>query len=284
MSRSDEPQELAPKVANLVRGARATGAAVATQDQRYDRELLLKGPKRNQVLELREVQRYGTDSFGDADYVCVYGLKPAEWHARGVRLLGRTVVELTRDRLGQRIGRDIAAVARNAPSSGGARVVDLFAGSGNTLYWMLRELPGATGIGFELDDTVFALSSRNLAIVRASIEYRHRDYAAALTDIRLATGQLLVAFVAPPWGDGLSESTGLDLRRTTPPIHEILERIGATFNDNPILYAIQVYERVEPSSLAELTTRFAWSALRVYDFNTPGKNHGLLLGTRGWTS
>jgi hypothetical protein len=257
---------------------------MATQVPRYDRTLLLSGPKRNQVLELREVQRYGTDSFDDADYVCIYGLKPAEWHARGVRLLGRTAVELTRDRLGQRIGRDIAEVARSAPSSGGAMVVDPFAGSGNTLYWMVRELPGATGIGFEVDETVFALSSRNLAIVGAPIQYRHQDYVAGLTGIRLAPGQLLVAFVAPPWGDGLSESTGLDLRRTTPPIREILDRIGATFRDCPILYAIQVYQRVEPASLADLTAHFAWSALRVYDFNIPGKNHGLLLGTQGWTA
>ncbi len=36
-------------------------------DQRllYDRELLLLGPKRDTVLELWEVQRYGSDSYGD---------------------------------------------------------------------------------------------------------------------------------------------------------------------------------------------------------------------------
>ncbi len=35
----------------------------------YDRDLLLGGAKRNAVLELWEVQRYGSDSYGDADYV-----------------------------------------------------------------------------------------------------------------------------------------------------------------------------------------------------------------------
>src|SRR5262249_58391282 len=99
--------------------------------RRYDRDLLL-GPKRNELLDLWEVERYGSDSFGDADYVCVYGLPPHDWYGRGVRLLGRTVVECTRDRLAARISRDVAAVAREA-AAGGAVIVDPFVGSGNTL-------------------------------------------------------------------------------------------------------------------------------------------------------
>jgi hypothetical protein len=56
-----------------------------------------------------------------------------------------------------------------------------------------------------------------------------------------------------------------------------------TFRHNPLLVAIQVYERVEPGSLAELESRFAWSALHVYDVDGADHNHGVLLGTRGWT-
>ena len=33
---------------------------------------------RNAVLELWEVHRYGTDSYGDADYVSIYGMRPAD--------------------------------------------------------------------------------------------------------------------------------------------------------------------------------------------------------------
>ena len=62
---------------------------------RFDRRLLLFGIRRDQVLQLREVQRYGRDSYGDADYVSMYGMPPAQWHARGVRLLGSTAVECT---------------------------------------------------------------------------------------------------------------------------------------------------------------------------------------------
>lgn len=40
---------------------------------RYDRALLL-GEKRNEILTMDEVRQFGQDSFGDPDYVCVYGL------------------------------------------------------------------------------------------------------------------------------------------------------------------------------------------------------------------
>lgn len=32
-----------------------------------------------------------------------------------------------------------------------------------------------------------------------------------------------------------------------------------------------------------MTKQLQWSQLNVYDINAPGENHGLLLGTRGWT-
>ena len=62
------------------------GRDTAAEHVVYDRHLLLDGKKRNAVLELWEVQRYGTDNYGDADYVSVYGMPPADWHAKGVRL------------------------------------------------------------------------------------------------------------------------------------------------------------------------------------------------------
>src|ERR1700730_3913119 len=94
--------------------------------QRYDRQLLLHGPKRDAVLELWEVRRYGMDTYGDADYVSVYGLRPADWYARGVRLLGRSTVECTRDSLAETIATDVASVAATAAQSSGPLVLDPF--------------------------------------------------------------------------------------------------------------------------------------------------------------
>jgi len=79
----------------------------------------------------------------------------------------------------------------------------------------------------------------------------------------------------------LSTTDGLDLRHTTPPASEIIDRLTERLG-NPMLFAIQVYERIVPASVAELGVRFDWSALRLYDFNAAGQNHGVLLATRGW--
>lgn len=249
----------------------------------YDRELLLAGEKRNEVLELWEVQRFGADSYGDAEYVSVYGLPPAKWYEKGVRLLGRTAVECTRDSLGDAIGKDVASVAAGAPTTTGRLVIDPFAGSGNTLYWLLHHLPGARGLGFELDSRVFELTQRNLAALALPIDILSTDYQSGLANVTAAPDQLFIAFIAPPWGDALSQASGLDLRRTHPPVTQIVDVLFRKFAQNKILCAIQVYEKVNSDSLAELAACFEWSLLRVYGLNAPGQNHGILLATKSWT-
>ena len=249
--------------------------------ERYDRALLLLGSKRDAVLGLSEVQRYGADSFGDPDYVSVYGMRPAEWYARGVRLLGRTAVECTRDGLAQAIARDIATTARSVRSSEAPIVVDPFVGSGNTLYWIHRGLPGSRGLGFEVDAGVYQLTKQNLALIEASIDIANVDYEAGLSSVTAPDG-LMVVFVAPPWGDALDPIRGLDLRRTQPPVADILDMVANRFPDTPQLFAIQVFERIEPSSLADASSRCDWTLHQRYDLNETGQNHGLLLGTRGW--
>ncbi|SEC81087.1 hypothetical protein SAMN05444161_1886 [Rhizobiales bacterium GAS191] len=248
----------------------------------HDRALLLYGPKRSEVLNLHEVQQYGVDSFSDPDYIRLYGMAPAEWYARGIRLLGRTAVECTSDFLGDRIGRDIASLAASLLSRTRFVVIDPFAGSCNTLYWILRHVPHSTGVAFELDPHVFELSKRNIAGLDRTITLTQGDYQSLLEGQEIPPEHAIIVFVAPPWGTALDEVTGLDLRRTEPPITEILGRIGRIFPRHKILFATQVYEKVSADSLTELRTMFDWSELRVYDLNVAGRNHGILLGTKGW--
>ena len=252
------------------------------QDQKYDRGLLLHGAKRNEILELREIERYGADSYGDANYVSIYGRPPGDWHANGARLLGRTVVECTRDALGDAIGEDIAAIAASVPRMLSALVLDPFAGSGNTLYWLLHHLPGARGLGFEVDASVFELTRRNVAALKLPFDIQNTDYVAGLTNAPAGANEPVVTFIAPPWGDALSPTSGLDLRRTSPPISEVVDLILHRFAKNHLLCAIQIYETSEPVSLFELRNRFDWSTVRIYALNAPGENHGILLGTLGW--
>ena len=249
---------------------------------KFDRRLLLHGAKRNEVLELAEVQAYGQDSYGNPDYVCIYGLNPAAWYAKGIRLLGRTAVECTRDEFADRIGQDVAAVARRWNSPRRPLLIDPFAGSGNTLYWLARHLAVEQGIGFELDPSVFDLTKSNLGALHLPIEVRHSDYQVALNTASPAAGQLIVAFVAPPWGDALDPVSGLDLRQTYPPISHIVDHFSQQFPSAPLLLVIQVHETVTEDSVGDLATRFDWHELKIYDLLTPGSNHGILIGALRW--
>jgi hypothetical protein len=104
-----------------------------------------------------------------------------------------------------------------------------------------------------------------------------------LGQVDTAPDEAMIVFVAPPWRTALNETEGLDLRRTEPPITEIIAKFGDAFPASRILFAVQVYEKLEKRSLAELQGRLDWSDLKIYDFNVAGRNHGILLGTRGWT-
>jgi hypothetical protein len=248
----------------------------------YDRVLLLLGPKRNKVLTLEEVRQYGVDSFSDPDYVKIYGMAPAAWYRRGIRLLGRTAVECTRDALASRIGKDIASIVARLPKTGHFTVIDPFAGSCNTLYWILRHVPDSQGIACEFDRQVYELTKRNIAGLDKKIDLQHGDYQSFRTECRLSSNHGLIFFIAPPWGTALDEVAGLDLRCTTPPITDIIGFIKTTYPRQRVLVAIQVYEKLNPTSLREVQAPLDWSDLLIYDLNEAGKNHGILLGTSGW--
>jgi 16S rRNA G966 N2-methylase RsmD len=249
--------------------------------QRYDRAFLLSEAKRNQVMELWEVQKFGVDSYGDAEYVCIYGMSPTEWHRRGVRLLARTTVEAVRDRLGNLIGQDVERLVHDAASRTTFRVIDPFAGSCNALYWILRHLPGSNGVGFEIDETIFEMTRRNLPSVDRRIELIRGDYKPLLDRHRAPSAHVIVVFLAPPWGDALTD-TGLDLRRTKPPVAEIVDDFERIFKENRVLYVTQLHQSIEPVSLTELRQRFDSSELRIYDINVEGMKPGVLLGKKRW--
>jgi hypothetical protein len=126
------------------------------------------------------------------------------------------------------------------------------------------------------------MTKRNIASLDRPIELLHGDYKALLDSHRLPPDHLIIAFLAPPWGDALKETTGLDLRRTKPPIADIIDDFERIYKDNRILYVTQVHQNIEPLSLENLKKRFDWSDLRIYDINVEGMRHGILLGLNRW--
>jgi len=111
-----------------------------SSEPKYDRDFLLSSDKRNQLVELWEVEKYGRDCFGDPDHVHLYGMTPRQWWERGVRILARTCLEAVKDPLGDAIGRDVAKIIAPVSGTYNVGVVDPFAGSCNGLYAIIRHL------------------------------------------------------------------------------------------------------------------------------------------------
>lgn len=253
-------------------------------DRKYDRDFLLSPEKRNKVVELWEVEKYGRDCFDDPNHVHLYGMPPGEWYERGIRVLARTCLEAVKDPLGNKIGNDIAEVVARVPGNRAIGVVDPFAGSCNGLYAILRHLRGAKGIGFEVEAAVFDLTTRNIAQLDAPIELVRGSYKELLSSRRHSDEHLIVVFLAPPWGDALRPDTGLHLDCTKPPILEIVHDFEQVYGAQPVLYVTEVHEVNEPKALRAVEAAFDWSDLRIYDVNVPGLQHGILLGARRWPS
>ena len=253
-------------------------------DRKYDRDFLLSSEKRNRLVELWEVEKYGRDCFNDPDHVHLYGMAPKEWYQRGVRILARTCLEAVKDPLGNKIGANIAEVVGRVSGHVPIGVVDPFAGSCNGLYAILRHLPGATGIGFEVEPAVFDLTRQNIAHLNAPIELVQGSYKDLVGSRRHPADRLIVTFLAPPWGDALQPDTGLHLDRTKPPIVEIVHDFEQVYGSQPVLYVTEVHEVNESKALKAVEAAFDWSDLRIYDVNVPGLQHGILLGTRRWPS
>jgi hypothetical protein len=160
-------------------------------------------------------------------------------------------------------------------------ILDPFAGSCNTLFWILQHLPNSEGIAFESDPQVFNLTRRNLAILNqrtishiAVMRNSSRSVACPRIEVSLPS--------SPRRGALLDELQGLDLCRTAPAISEIIEELVLRFSKHKMISAIQVYEKVSAPSLNQIRTMLDWNALRIYDINEKGRNHGILLGSIGW--
>jgi hypothetical protein len=92
----------------------------------------------------------------------------------------RTAVERKRDAFADRMGRDVAAAASAAPAVTGSVVVDPFAGSANTLYWLARYAQARRTVEFELDERLIGATHRNLPILGCEVELSHVGYEAGL--------------------------------------------------------------------------------------------------------
>jgi hypothetical protein len=210
----------------------------------------LLGPGRHEVLGLDRVVEAGRVLTGDPQGMAFYGLPPATWYPRGIRLLGRTCVEATPDRTAVPIARTARAMLGVRDGMG---VVDLFAGSANLLLHVARELR-APARGLEADPAVHASTAANLRILGVPAVVRLGDWRSYFADPLDTPATLYL--LSPPWAGAFSFAGGLDLTRTEPPIPEIIDTIAARDRSRSC-YALVQHTPVEPvRNVSAVTDRY----------------------------
>lgn len=208
----------------------------------------LLGPLRDRVLTTEQLCEVGRLLCGRPEGLSLYGVPAPEMAARGLRILGRTAVECTKDPHPAAVADAVAAIEATAPAAdGGAMVVDLFCGSGNFGHQLGRRL-GRPVHASELDPIVHETSRHNLDRVGSAVDLRLTDYRDLLGTLP-PRGERDVYIVEPPWGPALTPD-GLDLTRTSPPVPEIVEDIRGSRDRVPCLVVIETGDRVVHDSLA----------------------------------
>jgi hypothetical protein len=247
-----------------------------SRSDRYRNELL--GEKRGVVLSLDEIRRVGEEFYQDPEGLCLYGMRPRDYYEIGVRITGRTAIECSDDRraVGQaQVVRDV--LSREFPGRSPS-AVDLFTGSGNSLYHLARHTNAITTVGFELDDTVYELTRENFEKIRFQAFFERGSYQDLLRPEILPYENLCVVLVSPPWGAAFSFVEGLDLRRTHPPVNEILSFVRARLPRHELIFVIQTHELMVAESVAAITAGRDVYAQGVINASArPGRNQGYLV-------
>ena len=165
-------------------------------------------------------------------------------------------------------------------------VVDLFAGSGNMMFWFQRVF-SCPCYGFELHQKVSALTQRNLRAVHCSADVRllPMDYVEGIRHLvrtRCLPSDALIVFVLdPPWEDSMQPGTGMDLLQTNPPIPTILENIVAHFPaevlQRRVLAVVHMYyKKYVRDSFDQVLRYFAWAHHRYV--NKHATKQGYIFG------
>lgn len=208
------------------------------------RERLL-GPLRDQPLTTDQLCEAGRVICGRPESLSLYGVPAPELTARGLRVLGRTALECTKDPHPAVLAELLAELL--PPPHRRPMVADLFCGSGNIGHHLHRRL-GHPVHAAEHDPLVYAATRHNLDRLDSAVTLHRADYRRLLTALP-AHSESDTYVLDPPWGATAFTPDGLDLTRTAPPLPEILDDIRRSRDGLPCLVVIKTNDRILDDSL-----------------------------------
>ncbi len=228
------------------------------------RKDFLTPPLASRELRLRDVRRAAERLSGDPNDLRLFGMSTLVWYMLGVRILGRTAIEATRDPQARFVGWAVAETLRQHDYKI-QTVIDPFAGSGNSLYHLMKATSAPLGIGIEADAEIYRRTKSNFDVLQrwkrlrgSHVDIRHGDW----SDYRSFLGdQATLMHLDPPWGDAFNRD-GLDLRVTHPPILHILSDIARSKGPAPVFVAISTMPQVVQESVEEIRANHRTFATR----------------------
>ena len=223
------------------------------------RRRFLNPPWDRKQLTFREIRRAGWELAGNPHDLRLFGMNPIAWYCLGIRIRGRTAVEVTRDQHAQFLGESVAATL-GASGIAISDVIDPFVGSGNLLFHVLRATKATRGVGLDNNEDVMELTGRNFSRLRrfgrlklAQLALHREDWVAAEHYIENRPTLILEA---PPWGDAF-DSRGLDIRKTAPPMATVLERLAHCARTAPMFAMLQIHPLMVAESVTEITRNYS---------------------------
>ncbi len=243
----------------------------------------LSAPLESSRLSLRQVRQAAERLSGNPNDIRLFGMRPLAWYAIGIRILGRTAIEATRDPQAAFLADAVANTLRDCDHEI-SEVIDPFAGSGNVLYHLARATRAPFATGIELDPLISRLTSSNFDTLRrwrrlrdTRVSIHNNDWSKST---ELISDRPTLVILSPPWGDAFDQA-GLDLRATQPPIMHLLARLEQTTGHSPIFVTILSFPKLVQQSREEIVVAYqTLPTLRPADPSIAARIDYLLLRLR----
>jgi 16S rRNA G966 N2-methylase RsmD len=240
------------------------------------REQMLRS---EEILTLNDILEVGSIFYGGRDLLSLYGMDPFSFNKKGIRLLGRTSIECAIDAQSIQIARFIKNLKDDFFHGKGVVLLDLFAGSGNSLYHITKKINPLESIGIESNEKIYNLTCENLRIVNSNSKLYFGDAFEVIKQLKFPKETPIFVFLDPPWGRGLSSKYGLDLMKTSPSVYKTIIDVQKTLPHNPLIFIIKTYEKMAHYSVVNIVDQFSYSSIKLIPVMDNRFNIGMMVCT-----
>ena len=210
--------------------------------------------RKNEILSLKEIESLGTTFFKDRFAISLYNLKPNKFIEKKCKLICRSAIECQFDLHSIAISKAIKDFFYRKKIKN-LTTVDLFAGTGNLLYHITKEVEAKQSVAFEINPNVYNCTKNNFKIINFNSKLFNITYSKSFLK-NLSRNNFLLIIIAPPWGNAFSFEKGLNLLKTTPSYLSIMKKLELELKEFKKFYMLLSHEHTEQNSINTIKENF----------------------------